>query len=109
MGAKGCIVAIGEGSITTTVTRDDGQGGSVRKQAHPLVAAVMSGANSTKRSVMRKRLLSICNLALADVQKQFAGKKYNRIILIMDWRGAGGEIQNGFSSDKCRGFQFLRG
>ena len=108
-GAKGCIVAIEEGSITTTVTRDDGQGGSVRKRAQPLVAALMSGANTTQRNKIKQRMVAICKVALVDVQKQFAGQRYNRIILLMDWRRAGGEIQSGFSSKDCRGFQFFRG
>jgi hypothetical protein len=108
-GAKGCIVAIEEGSITTTTTRDDGASKKVRRKVQPLVAALMTGAYTEKRSVVRGRMLAICNFALADVQKTFAGKSYGRIILIMDWRGSGGKIQNGFSNGSCRGFQFFRG
>ncbi len=108
-GSKGCIVVIKEGAITTNYTRDDGASSQTRRNVQPFVGAVMSGDYSEKRSVNKRRLLSLCKIALADVQAQFADTKYNRIMLAMDWRGSGEGVQSGFSNKKCSGFQFFDG
>ena len=106
-GAKGCIALIDTDSITTTVTRDDGASTRSNRQLQARVVAFMSGANSDKRSVQRKRLLAICKTALPAVRSELAEVRYNRIILVMDWRGEGGGFQAGFSSKDCRGFRFF--
>lgn len=106
-GAKGCLALIDTGSITTTITRDDGASQRSNRRQQARVVAFMSGTNSDKRSVQRKRLLAICKTALPAVQTELAGVNYNRIILVMDWRGEGGEFQAGFSNAKCQGFKFF--
>ena len=106
-GAHGCVVEIAEGSITSTRTRDDGASSRSANKATPLVAAVMTGPVPASRGTVKKQMLAMCKVTQAKVSEQFAGKKYHRIILYMDWSKAGGEVQAGFSSDKCRGFKFF--
>lgn len=108
-GTKGCVVSIQENQITTTITRDDGASERVRRNAQPLVGAVMSGPVPANKGVVKKQMVEMCKLTQDKVQAQFADLKYNRIILVMDWQKAGGEVQAGFSSAKCRGFKFFDG
>ena len=106
-GTRGCVVKIGEGEITSTYTRDDAASSRSSRKATPLVAAVMTGPVPASRGTVKKQMLAMCKVTQAKVSEQFAGMKYHRIILFMDWRKSGGELQAGFSSNKCRGFQFF--
>ena len=106
-GTLGCVVEIREGEITTTRSRDDGASSSSSRKVTPLVAAVMTGPVPARRSTVKKQMLAMCKVTHAKVSEQFADKKYHRIILAMDWRKSGGEMQAGFSSNKCRGFSFF--
>jgi len=106
-GARGCVVKIGEGDIISTMTRDDGASSRSSSKAEPLVAAVMTGPVPTNRGTVKKQMLAMCKVTQAKVSEQFAGRKYHRVILYMDWRKSGGELQAGFSSNKCRGFRFF--
>lgn len=106
-GAKGCIALIDTASITTTTTRDDGASSRSNRRTQARVVAAMTGANSEKRSVIKRRMIGICKTALPAVQSELAGMRYNRIILVMDWRASGGELQAGFSNAKCNGFSFF--
>ncbi|MBO9473608.1 hypothetical protein J7413_08665 [Shimia sp. R10_1] len=108
-GTKGCVVSIQENQITTTTSRDDGASTRVRRNAQPLVGAVMSGPVPANKSVVKKQMVEMCKLTQEKVRAQFADLKYNRVILVMDWQKAGGEVQAGFSSAKCRGFKFFDG
>mmetsp|Transcript_23962 Transcript_23962/g.43751 ORF Transcript_23962/g.43751 Transcript_23962/m.43751 type:complete len:142 (-) Transcript_23962:779-1204(-) len=106
-GSKACVVKIEQGAITTTRSRDDGASTQTRRNAQPMVGAVMSGAVPTKRGTIKKQMVAMCKATQAKVGEQFAGQKYNRVILVMDWTKAGGKVEAGFSSDKCKGFQFF--
>jgi len=106
-GTKGCVVEIVEGSITTTRTRDDNASTRVSNKATPLVGAVMTGPVPANRGTVKKQMLAMCKATQAKVSEQFADKKYHQIILLMDWSNSGGEMQAGYSSNKCRGFQFF--
>ncbi len=106
-GSKACVVKIEQGAITTTRTRDDGASSQSRKNAQPMVGAVMSGPAPTKRATVKKHMLAMCKATQAKVGQEFAGQKYNRVILIQDWTKAGGKVEAGFSSDTCKGFRFF--
>lgn len=106
-GVKGCVVTIEKSAITTTLSRDDGASSSSRRAVQPMAAAVMTGPVPANRGQVKKQMMAMCKFVQADVASTFAGTKYNRIILVMDWREAGGELQSGFSSAKCKGFRFF--
>jgi len=106
-GATACVVKIEEGAITTTKTRDDYASTQKHSRAQPMVGAAMTGPVPTKRVTVKKQMLAMCKATQAKVIKQFAGKKYNRVILIQDWTKAGGKVEAGFSSDTCKGFRFF--
>lgn len=108
-GTKGCVVTIEESAIVTTRSRDDGASTQTRRAAQPLVAAAMTGPVPGKRSVVKKQMVSMCKATQGKVREQFSDAKYNRVILYMDWRDAGGELYGGFSTDTCRGFRFFDG
>lgn len=108
-GAKGCVVSMETNRITTTITRDDGANTRQFAKAQPLVGAVMSGPVPANKSVVKKQMVAMCKLTQDRVHSQFADLDYNRVILVMDWREAGGTLQAGFSSAKCRGFKFFDG
>ncbi len=106
-GTTACVVAIEMNSITTTTNRDDGASSSKRKQAQPLVAAAMTGPLPANRNAIKKQMLAMCKAMQSEVKAQFSDMKYNRTILYMDWRKAGGELEGGYSSAKCKGFSFF--
>ena len=106
-GTQGCIVKIGEGETLTTTTRDDGASSRSHRKTQPFVAAVMTGSIPASRKTVKKQMLAMCKFTQAKVSEQFAGKKYHQIILYMDWRKSGGELEASFSSDKCRGIRFF--
>ncbi len=106
-GTKGCIVAIDMGSITTTRTRDDGASSQKWSNSQPFVAAVMTGPVPKKNSTVKKQMIALCKVSKPKVYEKFSTSNFNRIILYMDWREAGGELKSGFSTDTCKGFRFF--
>lgn len=106
-GTKACVVKIEEGAITTTKTRDDYASTQKHTRAQPMIGAAMTGPVPIKRATVKKQMLAMCKATQAKVTEQFAGKKYNRVILIQDWTKAGGKVEAGFSSNTCKGFRFF--
>ncbi len=106
-GGKACIYLIDESDFTWTRTRDDFASTQKHTSSQPRVAASMLGTASTNKGVLSKQMVNLCKAALNDVQTQFSGTKYNRIMLYLDWRQSGGEIYGGWSNAKCRGFRFF--
>lgn len=106
-GSKACVVAIEKNAITTTRTRDDGASSSSRRFEQPLVGAIMTGPVPANRKVIKQQMIAMCKATQSKVKAEFANLKYNRTILVMDWRDAGGKLESGYSSAKCRGFSFF--
>ncbi|MFY0618561.1 MULTISPECIES: hypothetical protein [unclassified Shimia] len=100
-------MAIQESSITSTQSRDDGASTQSQVNIQPLVVAAMSGQVPQNRGTAKSQLLALCKAALPEVKAQFSARKYNRIILVSDWRASDGGTFEGFSNAKCKGFSFF--
>lgn len=108
-GGKACIYLIDGADLTWTTSRDDGARDRKRTSVQPRVAANLLGEGDPDKSVLKEQFIRLCNVALSDVQTQFADAKFSSIMLYMDRRHSGGEVFGGISNAKCRGFRYFKG
>ena len=112
-GATGCLFSITDANISHTEMLDSDV---VRERIIPSIAvnAVMLDGFDKRWRTQRRRMLTLCNAVLGEVQKAAGRKKFDRIILNLAWpnepvsRGRGGEqqsevlIQSAFTNASCR-------
>lgn len=85
-GTTGCLLEVKETSITSTLSRDDGQSKS-RKTGAVLVAVGLFGQFDTNIRVTSKRMGEICSLLKEDVAKGNGGTMPRNVIVQMVWPG----------------------
>ena len=85
-GTSGCLLEIKETTVTSTLSRDDGQSKS-RKAEAVLVAVGLFGSFDTNIRVTSKRIQEVCSILKGEVAQGNGGAMPKNVIVHMVWPG----------------------
>jgi hypothetical protein len=87
-GTTGCLLQLDTTNITRTLSRDDGQSKSQKKQA-VLSVVGLYGKFDTRMRVTSKRMKEICTAVMPAMQQKNGGRTPQQIVVQMVWPGVG--------------------